>query len=386
MFQDDMFEGVGLVDNWQIGRKMKYPFEGVRPKRQWAMVMDLNKCIACQTCTLACKTTWTCNRGQEQMLWNNVESKPWGSYPLAWDVRALEKIGAQRWNGKTYEGKTLFEAAGKGEIIAGFTPADEDYAYPNIGEDECSATIDKGAHFTDLDIHAPWMFYLPRICNHCTYPACLSACPRQNIYKRPEDGLVLVDQSRCRGYQECIRACPYKKVFFNDSSHISEKCIGCYPAVEQGMQPQCVVNCIGKIRVQGFLNVPAKAQPDNPIDFLVHVRKVALPLFPQFGLEPNVYYIPPLNAPLGFLKQLFGPGVAQALAAYRKMADDTELLGLLRLIGSTPEIIARFKVEDGMATGFNPKGDVACRAPIVEPTYIRPYHDQARNVYRHNTP
>jgi glyoxylase-like metal-dependent hydrolase (beta-lactamase superfamily II) len=42
-------------------------------------------------------------------------------------------------------------------------------------------------------VHNTWFFYLARICNHCTYPACLAACPRQAIYKRPEDGIVLID-------------------------------------------------------------------------------------------------------------------------------------------------------------------------------------------------
>lgn len=379
---DVSFEEVGLVDNWQIGRKTKYPFEGVRPKRQFAMVMDLNKCIACQTCTLACKTTWTAGRGQERMLWNNVESKPYGSYPLAWDMRLLERLGPQSWKGGVYQGKTLFEAAKPGERVAGFLPEEEDWSYPNLGEDEASATIDKGAFLQGQ--HDAWMFYLPRICNHCTYPACLSACPRQVIYKRPEDGIVLVDQRRCRGYRECVKACPYKKTMFNDATRISEKCIGCYPAVEQGYQTQCSVNCIGKIRLQGFLHTPDKADPSNPIDFLVHVRKVAVPLYPQFGLEPNVYYLPPLNAPPAFLRQLFGPGVEAAQAAYRKAADDPELLGLLHLMGSTPEIVARFKIEGTAVVGFNAKGDTVARAPLKEPTVVRPYFDEGRQVYRHN--
>ena len=74
------------VYNWQIGREMDYPYEEARPAKQFAMVMDTNKCIACQTCTVACKTTWTPGRGQEYMFWNNVETKPYGYYPLGWDV------------------------------------------------------------------------------------------------------------------------------------------------------------------------------------------------------------------------------------------------------------------------------------------------------------
>ena len=85
------------VYNWQIGRQMSYWYPESRPQKQFAAVFDINKCIACQTCTLACKTTWTSGKGQEYMLWNNVESKPYGFYPLAWDVKLLEKLGPQPW-------------------------------------------------------------------------------------------------------------------------------------------------------------------------------------------------------------------------------------------------------------------------------------------------
>src|SRR4030065_850993 len=54
------------------------------PKRQLAMVMDLNKCIGCQTCTSACKTQWTNRSGREYMYWNNVETHPGNGYPRKW--------------------------------------------------------------------------------------------------------------------------------------------------------------------------------------------------------------------------------------------------------------------------------------------------------------
>src|SRR5512134_686665 len=125
------------VNNWQIGRPMSYWYSENRPKRQFGAVFDINKCIECQTCTLACKTTWTSGRGQEYMLWNNVETKPYGFYPLAWDVNVLELLGEQRWDGGRYEGRTLFEAARPGERVLGWRPAELDYAHPNVGEDDC---------------------------------------------------------------------------------------------------------------------------------------------------------------------------------------------------------------------------------------------------------
>ena len=72
--------------------------------------------------------------------------------------------------------------------------------------------------------------------------------------------VALLDQGRCRGYQECVKACPYKKVFYNPMTGTSEKCIACYPKIETGIQPQCFVNCIGKIRLAGTLSPPAQAR------------------------------------------------------------------------------------------------------------------------------
>jgi nitrate reductase beta subunit len=372
------------VYNWQIGREMSYWYPEARPKRQFAAVFDINKCIACQTCTLACKTTWTSGRGQEYMLWNNVETKPYGFYPLAWDVKLLEMLNGQRWKGRVYLGQTIFEAAPAGERVLGWRPQAQDYAYPNVGEDDCAGEISRGA---ELSLpHAHWFFYLARICNHCTYPACLASCPRGAIYKRPEDGIVLVDQSRCRGYQECVKACPYKKVFFNPMTGTSEKCIACFPKIEQGLQPQCFVNCIGKIRLAGWLSPPGQARPDNPVDYLVHIRKVALPLFPQFGLEPNVYYIPPVHVPERFLEQMFGPGVAEALAAYRSAPRDPELAGLLCLFGSTEMILARWRRQGDWVVGADEKGVEVVRVPVREPVYVRAAFDAQRQIMRTNCP
>jgi len=373
------------VNNWQIRRDMSYWYPEARPKRQFAAVFDINKCIACQTCTLACKTTWTSGKGQEYMLWNNVESKPYGFYPLGWDVKLLERLGAQRWEGDRYQGRTLFEAAPAGDRVLGWRPEELDYAHPNVGEDDCAGIIENGA-----DLHVPhltWFFYLARICNHCTYPACLASCPRGSIYKRPEDGIVLVDQGRCRGYQECVKACPYKKVFYNPMTGTSEKCIACYPKMETGLQPQCFVNCIGKIRLAGWASTPEKARPENPIDYLVHVRKVALPLFPQFGLEPNVYYIPPIHAPLPFLRQMFGPGVEQAVGVYRRAAEDPDLAGLLGLFGCTERVVPRWRRQGDLLVGLEESGAELLRVPMREPVHIRREAFDARyGVARTNCP
>lgn len=374
------------VFNWQINRKMEYPYEESRPQRQAAAVFDTNKCIGCQTCTLACKTCWTSGKGQEYEFWNNVETKPWGSYPTAWDVNILDQLGPQTWDGFNYTGKTIFEAAPDGKKNLGWRPNDRDYAYPNKGEDETNVTITTKKYHLQLP-HDLWFFYLPRVCNHCTYPACLQACPRTSIYKRPEDGIVLVDQERCRGYRVCFEACPYKKIFYNHVTRISEKCVFCFPAVEEGVMPRCMRNCIGKIRTFGFVSQPAEAREDNPVDFLVHVRKVATPLYPQLGLEPNVYYIPPIHvSSKAFLTMMFGPRAIPAIDTYKAAmaGDDKELLGVLLLNVATDRIITRFQVQNDTVLGWDDTGAEVARIPLREPTMVRPAFDEARNVYRYN--
>ena len=372
------------VKNWQLNREMEYPYEEKKPKKQITYVFDTNKCIACQTFTVACKTTWTSGKGEETIFFNNVETKPYGGYPQKWDVNTLKELNGQEW-GKdgVYNGKTIFENE-SGERVTGWRPSERNYAFPNIGEDEVLGNMEKGAFFNG--IHDIWMFYLARICNHCSYPGCLAACPRKAIYKREEDGIVLIDQSRCRGYKECVKACPYKKTFFNMVTRVSEKCIGCYPLIEQGEQPRCVTSCIGKIRLQGFMEDAKEPRRDNPFDMIVRIKKIALPLYPQFGTQPNVYYVPPVHVPKDFLIQMFGPNVEDAITLYRNMKDDKELLAAFMLFGNTPRIIHSYKAEENYAVGYNEIGDEIVRVPYVEPVLERPHWDAQFQTFRHNTP
>jgi dimethylsulfide dehydrogenase subunit beta/complex iron-sulfur molybdoenzyme family reductase subunit beta len=189
-------------------------------------------------------------------------------------------------------------------------------------------------------------FYLPRICNHCTNPACLAACPRQAIYKREEDGIVVLDQERCEGYRYCIAACPYKKIYFNEITGKSEKCIFCYPRLEKGEVNACAAQCPGRLRFVGLLD-----DTNSAVHKLVHVYKVALPLFPEKGTEPNVFYVPPFNPPkrsdygrsiledprlpLEYLLYLFGPavrGVIVGLEAELTRAQNGASSELLQLL------------------------------------------------------
>ena len=295
----------------------------------------------------------------------------------------MEIQGDTTWDGKKLHSITIFEKDGEGKPPAGHLPTERDYSSPNLGEDDLSEMIDMGSHFDGT--HNGWMFYLARICNHCDSPACLAACPRKAIYKREEDGIVLVDQERCRGYQECVKACPYKKVFFNVINRASEKCIGCFPRVEQGNVALCVESCIGKIRMHGFLSTQEEPREDNPLDYIVKIRKLALPCYPQFGTGPNVFYIPPVHVPDPFLEQLFGPGVEEAKEMYRNLKDDKQLLGALMLFGSSPRMITRYEVQGDEAVGWDVDDVEVVRVPFTEPTYFRKHYDEKNDAYRHNT-
>ncbi|MEZ4492919.1 MAG: 4Fe-4S dicluster domain-containing protein, partial [Dehalococcoidia bacterium] len=267
---------------------------------------------------------------------------------------------------------------------------------PNIFEDAGTKYNQRGA---TLPEHDGWFFYLQRICNHCSYPACLAACPRNAIYKREEDGIVLIDQERCRGYRKCVEACPYKKSMYRPSTRTSEKCIGCYPRVEGSdpltnglpMETRCMSACVGKIRLQGLVNVEPDGQwsedRQNPLYFLVHVEKVALPLYPQFGTQPNIYYIPPRWVDRNYLHQMFGPGVEEAIERYSNPS--RELTAVLQLFRAAQAIIFRYEIEEGpkvgelnvngeirelfndTAIGFDSEGNEIVRVSVEQPFYER---------------
>jgi nitrate reductase beta subunit len=181
-------------------------------------------------------------------------------------------------------------------------------------------------------------FYLPRICNHCLNPACVASCPSGAIYKRGEDGVVLINQDVCRGWRMCVTACPYKKTYYNWSTGKSEKCILCYPRIESGQAPACMHSCVGRIRYLGVMlydadqiqavasadeadivqrqldmildpfdpEVIAAAKANGVADSTIDSAQrspsykfvkewgLALPLHPEFRTLPMLFYVPPL--------------------------------------------------------------------------------------------
>lgn len=149
------------VWNEQLKRWTTYPYD--LPDHydfQWSAVFNINRCIACQTCTMACKSTWTFGKGQEHMWWNNVSTKPYGDHPRGFDAKLLSMLP---------KGKTIFEAAPEGERVLGYIPDDIEYDYPNAFEDSpCGPHIGAG-QYQEIDVSKSktqdkqWFFYLQRI-------------------------------------------------------------------------------------------------------------------------------------------------------------------------------------------------------------------------------
>jgi nitrate reductase / nitrite oxidoreductase, beta subunit len=354
-------------------------------KAQYAMVLNLDKCIGCHTCSIPCKNVWTSRSGAEYMWFNNVETKPGMGYPKKWENQDIHRGGWHlkkgrlelKAGGRLHKGLNIFHNPDLPTIDEYYEPWSYDYEklidsprrkhQPSIRprsqltgepirlkwgpnwEDDLAGVGETGAHdinFNKLDyavylqFRNIFMFYLPRLCEHCLNPACVASCPSGALYKREEDGIVLVDQERCRGWRYCVSGCPYKKVYFNWKTGRSEKCIFCYPRIEAGLTTLCAHTCVGRIRYVGVVlydadrirstasvaseqdvypalleiildpndsEIRKKAESDgieanmieaamrSPVYKLSKSWKLAFPLHPEYRTLPMVWYIPPLS-------------------------------------------------------------------------------------------
>jgi nitrate reductase beta subunit len=356
-------------------------------RSQVGMVLNLDKCIGCHTCSITCKNVWTSREGMEYAWFNNVESKPGVGYPNNWEDQDKWKGGWQRNDngditprigGKMKVLAKIFANPDMPQIDDYYEPFDFDYQHLHTakqGEHQPTArprSLVSGQRMEKIESSANWedilggdfetrskdknfdniekqiygeyensfMMYMPRLCEHCLNPTCVAACPSGAIYKREEDGIVLIDQDKCRGWRMCISGCPYKKIYFNWKSGKSEKCIFCYPRIEAGMPTVCSETCVGRIRYLGVLlydadkilevasteseqdlyekqlevfldpNDPAviaqarkdgvpdsviEAAQQSPVYKLAVDWKLALPLHPEYRTMPMVWYVPPLS-------------------------------------------------------------------------------------------
>ena len=257
----------------------------MRIKAQMTMVMNIDKCIGCHTCSVTCKQVWTNRPGVEYMWWNDVETKPGLGYPRRWednehwrggwelDRRGRLKLKA---GGRIKKLLTIFANPDLPQIDDYYEPFTYDYETlvdaplgdldpvarphsqlsgkpmdvkwgPNWDEGlaggQESAPQDPRLRAMEEEVRLTYeqafMFFLPRICEHCLNPSCVASCPSGAMYKREEDGIVLVDQNKCRGWRYCVSGCPYKKVYFNHRTGKAEKCTFCFPRIEAGQPTVC---------------------------------------------------------------------------------------------------------------------------------------------------
>jgi nitrate reductase beta subunit len=358
----------------------------VRVMAQMAMVMNLDKCIGCHTCSVTCKQTWTNRPGTEYVYFNNVETKPGTGYPRRYEDQnqwkggwALDRKGRLQLRGGgrlrrllsifynpdlpeiddygdpwTYDYQTLIQAppgtlTPSAHSISALTGRDMRLRWGSNWDDDLAGGPGHAADDPDLAglddqvklaFERVFMFYLPRICEHCLNPSCVASCPSGAMYKREEDGIVLVDQNRCRGWRFCVSGCPYKKVYFNHRTGKAEKCTLCFPRIEAGQPTICSETCVGRLRYLGLMLYDADAvlaaaatrdpqrlyeaqlsvflDPDDPqvraaaaaqgipadwidaarrspVYALIARHRVALPLHPEYRTLPMVWYIPPLS-------------------------------------------------------------------------------------------
>ncbi|GAB4518991.1 MAG: nitrate reductase subunit beta [Amphiplicatus sp.] len=356
-------------------------------RAQLSMVLNLDKCIGCHTCSVTCKNVWTSREGVEYAWFNNVESKPGVGYPDEWENQ-------KRWNGgwvRKKNGKLEPKMGGKLAVLSKIfanpdLPEIDDYYEPftfdyehlqrapemkaaptarprSLLTGERMEKVNKGPNWEEIlggefskrskdynfekvekeiygQFENTFLMYLPRLCEHCLNPACVAVCPSGAIYKREEDGVVLIDQNKCRGWRMCVSGCPYKKIYYNWQSGKSEKCTLCYPRLEAGQPTVCSETCVGRIRYIGvvlydadrieeaasveketdlyqshldiFLNpndpeIAARALVDgvpqawidaarrSPIWKMAMEWKIAFPLHPEYRTLPMVWYVPPLS-------------------------------------------------------------------------------------------
>jgi len=101
----------------------------------------------------------------------------------------------------------------------------------------------------------PELRFVTISCFHCSDPPCMKACPMDAIFQR-EDGIVLVDESKCIGCGYCLYACPFGAPTFKSSDALGSKgtmrkYTFCYDRIDKGLKPACATVCITGALIAG---------------------------------------------------------------------------------------------------------------------------------------
>lgn len=213
-------------------------------KHRWAYAVDATRCIGCLRCVEACKRE------------NGVAED--AHHFRTWVERYVYLEGEEKPRVDTQADPVNIAAAG----------SEGRYRFANRYED---AKVEKA-------------FFVPKLCNHCTHPACVQVCPTGATYKT-KDGVVLIDHKYCIGCQYCVQACPYGARLFIHAKGVTDKCTWCYHRVVKGLKPACVEVCPVQARLFGDLN-----DKESDVSRFIRDNRVQV-LKPETGNAPNVFYI-----------------------------------------------------------------------------------------------
>lgn len=142
-------------------------------------------------------------------------------------------------------------------------------------------------------------------CHHCENALCMKVCPVKAIWRRDEDGAVVIDQDRCVGCQFCAKFCPYDAPQYNAARNKMQKCTMCFDRIEMGLQPACAALCPTgalqwdaweKIRTQGVAQV---AGFNTPVTTRPRIRFLAEGWKVKPGGAPGLSAAPPLARTTG---------------------------------------------------------------------------------------
>jgi len=188
--------------------------------KQYAFVIDLKRCIGCDTCVVGCKVENAVGEGDFRLQVLDSNQDP-----------ILEKP--------------------KG-------------VFPNLSQ-----------------------YWVPTMCHHCADAPCVKACPTNTLWRRDEDGLVMLDVDKCVGCMRCGEECPYDALSFDERTGSADKCSACEHRLEDNQQPSCEVVCPTRAIHFGDINDEASV-----VGKALRTREYKV-LGESSGAKPQIYYLEP---------------------------------------------------------------------------------------------
>ena len=242
--------------------------------RKLGLVIDLDTCVGCHACAVACKE-WN-DGGQFGPL---IDENPYGREPF----------------GVWFNRVHTFEIAPDSPVAQQTETGNRE---PVTGERKSPDAANSGSPAPGYRLPATGFssamtVHFPRSCLHCETPDCVTVCPTGASYKRAEDGIVLVDEDKCIGCKLCSWACPYGAREYSEVRGTMQKCTLCVDRIynesfdEADRQPACVMACPTRARHFGDLG-----DPDSAVSKLVAERG-GYDLMPEFDYKPVNKYLPP---------------------------------------------------------------------------------------------